>query len=117
MGDGRKVIDAAIEAGVKRFIPSEFNGNMKNIANVSNFPTFAERIAIMEHLKEKEAAFPTFPFATLSNGLFYDLVSFSFIVLIAKILMSNRHSKMPSLASTLIHALPQSTVTAINRPT
>ncbi|KAH7007439.1 hypothetical protein EDB80DRAFT_684673 [Ilyonectria destructans] len=44
---------------------------MENVANVSIFLTFAERIAIMEYLEEKAAAFPEFSFTALWNGPFY----------------------------------------------
>lgn len=73
--DRKKVIDAAVDAGVKRFIPSEFSGNMDNKANVSIIAMFADRVAVRDYAKEKAAANPNFSYTTVSNGPFYDWVS------------------------------------------
>ncbi|KAH7116451.1 hypothetical protein EDB81DRAFT_733996, partial [Dactylonectria macrodidyma] len=72
LDDRKKLIDAAAEAGVKRFIPSEFSGNMENKVNVSILPMFAERVAVREYAKAKADASPDFSFTTVSNGPFYD---------------------------------------------
>jgi hypothetical protein len=73
--DSRKqFVDAAVSAGVKRFIPSEFSGNMDNPTNVKIVSIFADRVAVREYLKEKTAANPGFSYTTVSNGPFYDWV-------------------------------------------
>lgn len=74
LDERKKVIDAAVDAGVQRFIPSEFSGNMENKNNVSIVPLFAERVAVRDYIKGKAAANPNFSYTTLSNGPFYDWV-------------------------------------------
>jgi len=71
--DSRKqFVDAAVSAGVKRFIASEFSGNMDNPTNVKIVSIFATRVAVREYLKEKVAANPGFSYTTVSTGPFYD---------------------------------------------
>ncbi|KAM0549197.1 hypothetical protein ACHAPJ_009506 [Fusarium lateritium] len=45
-------VDAAIDAGVSRFIPSEFSANLAN-ANARTLPVFAAKIKLQEYLVEK----------------------------------------------------------------
>lgn len=48
------LIDAAIEAGVKRFIPSEFSSNTLNDAVRQLLPLFETKLQVLDHLKAKE---------------------------------------------------------------
>lgn len=66
----KKFIDAAIAAGVKRFVPSEFGCDLNNeLARV--LPVFAPKIAIQTYLKEKAESSPlTYTFAY--SGPFLD---------------------------------------------
>ena len=48
----RTIIDAAIAAGVKRFIPSEFGSNVSNPRNRA-YPVYAHKVQIQEYLSEK----------------------------------------------------------------
>jgi len=70
--DRKKFIDTAVSAGVKRFIASEFSGNMENATNVTIFPLFAARVATVDYAKEKAASNPGFSYSVVSNGPFYD---------------------------------------------
>jgi hypothetical protein len=72
--DRKKVIDAAVDAGVKRFIPSEFSGNMDNKANVLIISLFVDRVAVRDYAKEKAAANLSLSCTTVSNRPFYDWV-------------------------------------------
>ncbi|KAF4967226.1 hypothetical protein FSARC_5205 [Fusarium sarcochroum] len=45
-------VDAAIAAGVSRFIPSEFSANLAN-ANARTLPVFAAKVKLQEYLVEK----------------------------------------------------------------
>lgn len=51
----RNIIDAAIAAGVARFIPTEFGSNEENPL-ARQIPVFAQKVKIQEYLKEKAAA-------------------------------------------------------------
>lgn len=81
MEERKKIIDAAVTAGVKRFIPSEFSGNMENKENITIISIFADRVAVGEYLKEKAASNPDFSYSIVSNGPFYDWVSVDFLYL------------------------------------
>ncbi|KAM3515304.1 hypothetical protein MY11210_001045 [Beauveria gryllotalpidicola] len=49
------LIDAAVAAGVQRFLPSEFGCNLDNALS-RQIPVFGEKIKVQEHLKERAAA-------------------------------------------------------------
>lgn len=59
-----RIIDAAVAAGVKRFIPSEYGCDTTN-PQVAKLPVFADKISVQEHLK----------IASQSSGLSYSLLS------------------------------------------
>ncbi|GJP89897.1 nmrA-like family protein [Aspergillus niger] len=50
----KKFIDAAIEAGVKRFIPSEFSTSSEDDAVIQLLPLFQQKRDIINYLKAKE---------------------------------------------------------------
>lgn len=76
----KSFIDAAIDAGVKRFIPSEFSGNMNNEHNVAIITLFADRITIRDYLKLKSTDNAWFSYTTVSTGPFYDWVCPDFTI-------------------------------------
>ncbi|KAL1605406.1 hypothetical protein SLS60_004955 [Paraconiothyrium brasiliense] len=50
-----KLIDAAIAAGVERYIPSEFGSNTADPLTLEAVPLFKGKIDIQEYLKSKES--------------------------------------------------------------
>ncbi|KAJ5776557.1 uncharacterized protein N7511_001568 [Penicillium nucicola] len=46
-----RLVDAAVAAGVKRFIPSEYGCDTTN-PNTAKLPVFGDKIAVQEHLKK-----------------------------------------------------------------
>ncbi|GLA28130.1 NAD(P)-binding protein [Aspergillus phoenicis ATCC 13157] len=66
------LIDAAIAAGVKRFIPSEF-GNVTTNPKVEKFPVYSSVFKIRNYLQEKAAA-GKLSWTVLACGAFLDLV-------------------------------------------
>jgi uncharacterized protein YbjT (DUF2867 family) len=64
------LIEAAVKAGVKRFIPSEFGSDTKH-PKTSKFPPFADKVAVQEALA-KEAEKGTFTYTTVHTGPFFD---------------------------------------------
>lgn len=58
-----RLIDAAVAAGVKRFVPSEYGCDTTN-PQVAKLPVFADKISVQEHLKN----------ASQSSGLSYSLL-------------------------------------------
>ncbi|KAE8319548.1 hypothetical protein BDV41DRAFT_560220 [Aspergillus transmontanensis] len=66
------LIDAAIAAGVKRFIPSEF-GNVTTNPKLENFPLYSSMFKIRNYLQEKTAA-GQLSWTVLACGAFLDSV-------------------------------------------
>lgn len=64
------LIDAAVKAGVKRFIPAEFGGNTQNKAAVDLVPAFTLKIQVTDYLRKKEKEGLTW--SALVNGPFFD---------------------------------------------
>jgi hypothetical protein len=69
----QKYVDAAIAAGVKRFIPSEFGSDLTYPNIVDVVPLFKPKAQIVEYLKSKESE--TFSWSSVINGPFFDWVS------------------------------------------
>lgn len=68
-GEQKKFVDAAIRAGVKRFIPSEFSANSQNDAVLQLLPLFGQKKELIEYLKSKETDGLTWT-GIASSGLF-----------------------------------------------
>ncbi|KAF5703515.1 oxidoreductase [Fusarium mundagurra] len=67
----KSLIDASIEAGVSRFIPSEFGNDSANPL-VQKLPVFADKIKTQEYLKLKVAENPGFSYTFVYNNSFLD---------------------------------------------
>ncbi len=65
------IADAAIQAGVKRFIPSEFGSNSQNQGAREIFPMMAPKAKLVEYLKSRESAGMTW--TAIATGIFLDL--------------------------------------------
>lgn len=63
------LIDAAIAAGVQRFIPSEFGSNIAGNANTAALPVFKGKKATQEYLQQKSSEIS---YTLISTGLFLD---------------------------------------------
>jgi hypothetical protein len=68
--DQQKIIDAAVKAGVKRFIPSEFGSDTANETVREIVPIFNGKKAVVDYLKTKES--DTFSWTALITGPFFD---------------------------------------------
>ncbi|PLB45043.1 NmrA-like family protein [Aspergillus steynii IBT 23096] len=51
----QKLVDAALRAGVKRFIPSEFSANNQNENVLKLLPLFGQKTELLKYLKTKES--------------------------------------------------------------
>ncbi|KAH8433991.1 aromatic alcohol reductase [Aspergillus melleus] len=51
----KKLVDAALRAGVKRFIPSEFSASNQNENVVRLLPLFGQKTEVLKYLKTKES--------------------------------------------------------------
>lgn len=64
------LIDAAIAAGVKRIIPSEFGADT-DLHAVRHLPVFAHKVQVAEHLQQKVRGTPT-TYTLICNNEFFD---------------------------------------------
>lgn len=54
LGDQDKLIDAAVKAGVKRFLPSEYGSNTPDDVVRSKVPIFNAKKGVVNYLQSKE---------------------------------------------------------------
>ncbi|KAH9203966.1 hypothetical protein DL95DRAFT_529444 [Leptodontidium sp. 2 PMI_412] len=64
--------DAAIVAGVKRYIPSEFGINTRKLQGEVLGKMLKSKIAHVDYLIEKAKSYPSFTWTGLATGLFFD---------------------------------------------
>ena len=70
-GGHQSIIDAAIKAGVKRFVPSEFGGNTQNKKATALVPgLFGGKVEVVDYLKQKEGTGLTW--SAIVTGPFFD---------------------------------------------
>jgi hypothetical protein len=65
------VVDAAVAAGVKRFLPSEFGSDLAN-PKTKTLPVFGYKVAVAAHLEEVASKNPEFSYTYVRNGPFLD---------------------------------------------
>ena len=68
----RKIVDAAISAGVKRFIPSEFSASSEDEAVLTLLPLFQEKKNLIDYLRSKESS--GMSWTGIATGLLFDWV-------------------------------------------
>ncbi|KAJ9608260.1 hypothetical protein H2200_007248 [Cladophialophora chaetospira] len=71
IGQQNPLIDAAVAAGVSRFLPSEFGSDTVN-PFVSKLPVFKFKVATQDYLKEKAKENSSFSYTFLITGPFFD---------------------------------------------
>lgn len=67
----KPLIDAAVTAGVKRFIPSEFGSDLENEKNRA-LPVFAGKIETRKYLEDVGKAHRDFTYTYVLNNAFFD---------------------------------------------
>jgi hypothetical protein len=68
----QKIVDAAVRAGVKRFLPSEFSSSSEDPAVLRLMPLFEQKKNLIDYLKSKEKDGLTW--TGLATGLLFDWV-------------------------------------------
>jgi len=71
IGSQNPLIDGAVAAGVKRFIPAEFGMDSQNPLCLK-LPVCAPKVATQEFLQEKVKSTQAFSYTGIANGLFLD---------------------------------------------
>ncbi|KAK4071760.1 uncharacterized protein Triagg1_5998 [Trichoderma aggressivum f. europaeum] len=69
-GEQKKLVDAAIGAGVKRFLPSEFSSSSQDSAVLQLLPLFSQKSEMIEYLKTKQS--PGFSWTGVATSLLFD---------------------------------------------
>lgn len=72
-GEQKKLVDAAIGAGVKRFLPSEFSASSQDAAVLQLLPLFGQKSELIEYLKSKQSA--KFSWTGVASSTLFDWVS------------------------------------------
>jgi hypothetical protein len=72
--DQIKFIDLAVEAGVKRFIPSEFGSNTLNSKAQELVFFYKQKFAVIEHQRAVAEKFPRFTWTAIATGPIFDWV-------------------------------------------
>lgn len=72
LGEQKKLVDTAIKAGVKRFLPSEFSASTQNTAVLQLLPLFGQKAELIEYLKAKQSA--DFSWTGIATSLLFDWV-------------------------------------------
>lgn len=75
VGNQGPLVDAAVAAGVKRFIPSEFGINTRIVGDDVIGQILVGKIKTLDYIIEKSKANPSFTWTGVSSGLFFDWVS------------------------------------------
>lgn len=70
VGLQKALIDAAVEAGVKRFVPAEWGSDTTSEEVLQQVPLFKGKADIQEYLKAKESE--AFSWTAVANGAFFD---------------------------------------------
>jgi hypothetical protein len=70
LADQQRYIDAAIAAGVKRFVPSEFGSDLSDPEINKLVPIFQPKLETAKYLKSKES--DTFSWTSFTTGPFFD---------------------------------------------
>lgn len=71
LSDQTRLIDAAIAAGVQRFLPSEFGSDLAN-PKARALPVYAAKVEVEEYLEDKAKSTPKFSYTIVRNGFFLD---------------------------------------------
>ncbi|UKZ68384.1 uncharacterized protein TrAtP1_009423 [Trichoderma atroviride] len=70
LDEQKKLIDAAISAGVRRFLPSEFSASSQNASVLQLLPLFGQKTELIEYLKAKQSA--DFSWTGIATSLLFD---------------------------------------------
>ncbi|KAI0380277.1 NAD(P)-binding protein [Hypomontagnella monticulosa] len=72
VGGQTPLVDAAIAAKVKRFIPSEFGINTRKIDNTGIGSILQAKVKTLDYIIEKSKQNPWFTWTGISSGIFFD---------------------------------------------
>lgn len=65
------LIEAAVKAGVRRFLPSEFCANIGN-PKAAGLPVYHSKVKLQDIIRQKAQEYPSFTYSLVRNGPFLD---------------------------------------------
>jgi hypothetical protein len=65
------LIEAAVKAGVRRFLPSEFCANIGN-PKAAGLPVYHSKVELHDVIRQKAQKYPSFTYSLVRNGPFLD---------------------------------------------
>lgn len=92
VGGQTPLVDAAIAAKVKRFIPSEFGINTRKIDNTGIGAILQTKVKTLDYIIEKSKENPWFTWTGISSGIFFDWVSISRLHIQKRLKVTNKES-------------------------
>ncbi len=75
LGEQQPITDAALAAGVKRLIPSEFGHNTQTLSDPTLAKMLGGKTVALEYIIKKAEENPGFTWTGLSTSMFFDWVS------------------------------------------
>lgn len=109
------IIDAAILAGVRRFVPSEFGSNLDN-KNTRALPVFARKVKTQDYLIEK-AKTTSLTYTFVYNGPFLDWgLEHHFILNTSEYKPSLFDGGVQPFSTTTLETISQATIALLEHP-
>ncbi|KAL8339716.1 hypothetical protein RB601_006022 [Gaeumannomyces tritici] len=71
-----RLIDAAVEAGVKRYVPSEWFAGAGLATAIADFPYMASKLAVRKYLEDLNRDKKVIEYTLLSPGMFMDYLAY-----------------------------------------
>ncbi|KAK8050016.1 hypothetical protein PG994_011746, partial [Apiospora phragmitis] len=78
MGEQYPFIDAAIAAGVRRIVPSEFGINTRTVPHPALKAMLQSKVKLVDYLQEKSRENPDLTWTGISNSFFFDVIKKGF---------------------------------------
>jgi hypothetical protein len=115
LGDQNKIIDAAIAAGVQRFLPSEFGSDTADPRLIAAVPISAAKASTVDYLKSKESELS---WTSIITGPFFD---WAFPVGFHGFDLANKKANIydegkARYSSTNLHTVALAIIRALERP-
>lgn len=101
----QKLADAALAAGIKRFIPSEFGINTRKLQGQTIGKIVGGKTKLVDDLIVKAGQNPNFTWTGLTNGMFFDLLGFDAKARTVAITDSGNEKFQTSTKSTIAKAV------------
>lgn len=104
VGGQHVLVDAAIAAGVRRFVPSEFGINTRIVGDTPIGKILTGKVATVDYLTSKADENPWFSWTAITTGFFFDWVGRVLLPLLDVYLLTSdftHRSRVSSMAASV----------------